>query len=94
VRVAAEPTQRGPRWIMLRAMQTGILPASANQLPTGNFTEMNRRPARDIGQSSETGAATVISSGVPAAMEPGVYSAPLTGGTPPGQLPNITERAR
>ena len=55
---------------------------------------MNRRPARDIGQSSETGAATLIFSGVPTAMESGAYSAPLTGGTPPNQLLNITEGAR
>ena len=44
-------------------MLIGIVLASAIQLLTGYFTEMNRRPVRDIGQSSETGAATVILSG-------------------------------
>ena len=53
---------------------------------------MNRRPARDIGQSSETGADTLILPGMPGVMESSVYSAPLTGGTPPNQMPNTTRR--
>src|SRR5207245_7898397 len=53
---------------------------SAIQLLTGYFTETNRRPVRDIGQSSETGAATVILSGVATGMESAVYSALLIGG--------------
>ena len=53
-----------PRWIAFGAVLIGIVLASAIQLLTGYFTETNRRPVRDIAQSSETGAATVILSGV------------------------------
>jgi K(+)-stimulated pyrophosphate-energized sodium pump len=69
-----------PRWIALGAILIGIVLASAIQLLTGYFTETNRRPVRDIGQSSETGAATVILSGVSIGMESAVYSALLIGG--------------
>ncbi|MBO0820386.1 MAG: sodium/proton-translocating pyrophosphatase, partial [Nocardiopsaceae bacterium] len=53
--------------------------ASAIQLLTGYFTETNRRPVKDIGESSRTGAATVILSGISSGMESGVYSALLIG---------------
>ena len=54
--------------------------ASAIQLLTGYFTETNRRPVKDIGESSETGAATVILAGISIGMESAVYSALLIGG--------------
>src|SRR5947207_1800444 len=69
-----------PRWIAFGAILIGIVLASAIQLLTGYFTETNRRPVRDIGESSETGAATVILSGVSTGMESAVYSALLIGG--------------
>jgi K(+)-stimulated pyrophosphate-energized sodium pump len=69
-----------PRWIALGAVLIGIVLASAIQLLTGYFTETNRRPVKDIGESSETGAATVILSGVATGMESAVYSALLIGG--------------
>jgi K(+)-stimulated pyrophosphate-energized sodium pump len=69
-----------PRWLALGAVLIGIVLASAIQLLTGYFTETNRRPVRDIGNSSETGAATVILSGVSIGMESAVYSALLIGG--------------
>jgi K(+)-stimulated pyrophosphate-energized sodium pump len=69
-----------PRWIAFGAVLIGIVLASAIQLLTGYFTEVNRRPVRDIGQSSETGAATVILSGVASGMESAVYAALLIGG--------------
>src|ERR1700761_3113871 len=69
-----------PRWIALGAILIGIVLASAIQLLTGYFTETNRRPVKDIGQASETGAATVILSGISTGMESGVYSALLIGG--------------
>jgi len=69
-----------PRWIALGAILIGIVLASAIQLLTGYFTETNRRPVKDIGESSETGAATVILSGVSIGMESAVYSALLIGG--------------
>ncbi len=58
-----------PRWIALGAILIGIVLASAIQLLTGYFTETNRRPVKDIGESSETGAATVILSGISIGME-------------------------
>jgi K(+)-stimulated pyrophosphate-energized sodium pump len=69
-----------PRWIALGAILIGIVLASAIQLLTGYFTETNRRPVKDIGESSETGAATVILSGISIGMESAVYSALLIGG--------------
>ena len=69
-----------PRWIAFGAVLIGIVLASAIQLLTGYFTEVNRRPVRDIGQSSETGAATVILSGVASGMESAVYAALLIAG--------------
>src|SRR6202012_2974919 len=69
-----------PRWIAFGAILIGIVLASAIQLLTGYFTETNRRPVKDIGQASETGAATVILSGISTGMESGVYSALLTAG--------------
>jgi K(+)-stimulated pyrophosphate-energized sodium pump len=68
-----------PRWIAFGAILIGIVLASAIQLLTGYFTETNRRPVIDIGQSSETGAATVILAGISIGMESAVYSALLIG---------------
>ena len=69
-----------PRWLAIGAVLIGLVLASAIQLLTGYFTETTRRPVRDIGQASETGAATVILSGISSGMESGVYSALLIGG--------------
>src|SRR5579875_958262 len=69
-----------PRLLAIGAVVIGLVLASAIQLLTGYFTETNRRPVRDIGQSSVTGPATVILSGVSIGMESGVYSALLIGG--------------
>ncbi len=69
-----------PRWLAFGAVLIGIVLASAIQLLTGYFTETNRRPVRDIGKSSETGAATVILAGVAYGMESAVYAALLIGG--------------
>ena len=68
-----------PRWLAIGAVVIGLVLASAIQLLTGYFTETNRKPVREIGQSSETGAATVILSGVATGMESAVYSALLIG---------------
>jgi K(+)-stimulated pyrophosphate-energized sodium pump len=66
-----------PRVIAFVAIVIGIVLASAIQLLTGYFTETSRRPVKDIGQASETGAATVILSGISIGMESAVYSALL-----------------
>jgi K(+)-stimulated pyrophosphate-energized sodium pump len=68
-----------PEWIAFGAVLIGIVLASAIQLLTGYFTETNRRPVRDIGEASQTGAATVILSGISSGMESAVYSALLIG---------------
>jgi K(+)-stimulated pyrophosphate-energized sodium pump len=68
-----------PQWIAIGAVVIGIVLAAAIQALTGYFTETNRRPVRDIGNSSETGAATVILAGVSVGLESAVYSALLIG---------------
>ena len=68
-----------PRWLAIGAVVIGLVLASAIQLLTGYFTETNRRPVREIGESSETGAATVILSGISIGLESAVYSALLIG---------------
>jgi K(+)-stimulated pyrophosphate-energized sodium pump len=69
-----------PRWIAFGAVLIGIALASAIQLLTGYFTEMNRRPVRDIADASETGAATVILSGTSSGMESAAYAGLLIAG--------------
>jgi K(+)-stimulated pyrophosphate-energized sodium pump len=68
---------RDPRLIAIGAVLIGLALAAAIQLLTGYFTETSRRPVRDIGQSSLTGAATVILSGFAVGLESAVYSALL-----------------
>jgi K(+)-stimulated pyrophosphate-energized sodium pump len=62
------------------AVVVGIVLAAAIQLLTGYFTETNRRPVKDIGEASQTGAATVILGGISVGLESAVYSALLIGG--------------
>ncbi len=69
-----------PRVLAILAVLIGLVLASAIQLLTGYFTETSRKPVREIGDSSETGAATVILSGVSTGMESAVYAALLIGG--------------
>jgi K(+)-stimulated pyrophosphate-energized sodium pump len=68
-----------PRWIAIGAVVIGIVLAAVIQALTGYFTETGRRPVRDIGTSSETGAATVILAGVSVGFESAVYSALVIG---------------
>jgi K(+)-stimulated pyrophosphate-energized sodium pump len=73
--------QKGdPRLVAILAVVIGLVLASAIQLLTGYFTETNRKPVREIGESSTTGAATVILSGISVGLESAVYSALLIGG--------------
>ncbi|HEX6968840.1 MAG TPA: sodium-translocating pyrophosphatase [Micromonosporaceae bacterium] len=69
----------GPRAVAIIAVVIGIVLAAAIQALTGYFTETNRRPVQDIGQSSLTGPATVILSGISVGLESAVYSALLIG---------------
>ena len=61
-------------------MVIGIVLASVIQVLTGYFTETDRKPVREIGKSSLTGAATVILAGISVGLESAVYSALLIGG--------------
>jgi K(+)-stimulated pyrophosphate-energized sodium pump len=69
-----------PRWLAIGAVIIGLVLASAIQLLTGYFTETNRKPVKEIGESSLTGPATVILSGISSGMESAVYAALLIGG--------------
>ena len=69
-----------PRVVAIGAVLIGLVLAAAIQLLTGYFTETDRRPVKDIGESSETGAATVILSGISVGLESAVYSALLIAG--------------
>ncbi|MGW5681837.1 sodium-translocating pyrophosphatase [Nonomuraea sp. NPDC003754] len=69
-----------PRVIAIGAVLIGLVLASAIQILTGYFTETNRRPVKEIGESSLTGPATVILSGISVGLESAVYSALIIGG--------------
>ncbi|UBU13816.1 sodium-translocating pyrophosphatase [Nonomuraea gerenzanensis] len=69
-----------PRLIAIGAVLIGLVLASAIQLLTGYFTETNRRPVKEIGESSVTGPATVILAGISVGLESAVYSALIIGG--------------
>ncbi|MFZ3499375.1 sodium-translocating pyrophosphatase [Streptomyces sp. 5.8] len=68
-----------PRILALVAVAIGIVLAALIQQLTGYFTETSRRPVRDIGKSSLTGAATVILAGISIGLESAVYTALLIG---------------
>jgi K(+)-stimulated pyrophosphate-energized sodium pump len=69
-----------PRIMAFLAVLIGLVLASAIQVLTGYFTEVERRPVQDIGRASLTGAATVILGGISIGLESAVYSAILIGG--------------
>ncbi|MEU7010694.1 sodium-translocating pyrophosphatase [Streptomyces sp. NPDC046332] len=68
-----------PRILALVAVAIGIVLAALIQQLTGYFTETTRRPVKDIGKSSLTGAATVVLAGVSIGLESAVYTAMLIG---------------
>jgi len=69
-----------PRAFAIGSVVIGILLAAAIQVLTGYFTETSRKPVREIGKSSLTGAATVVLAGISVGLESAVYSALLIGG--------------
>ncbi len=69
-----------PRILAIGAVVIGILLAAAIQVLTGYFTETTRKPVKEIGKSSLTGAATVVLAGISVGLESAVYSALLIGG--------------
>ncbi|MBN6055870.1 sodium-translocating pyrophosphatase [Nonomuraea sp. RK-328] len=77
---SAVQSDADPRLIAIGAVLIGLVLASAIQLLTGYFTETNRRPVREIGESSATGPATVILAGISVGLESAVYSALIIAG--------------
>ncbi len=73
----AEAGNTNPRVLAYGAVLIGIALAAAIQLLTGYFTEVGKRPVKDVAASSETGAATVILAGIAIGFESAVYSAIL-----------------
>ncbi|WP_228046291.1 sodium-translocating pyrophosphatase [Saccharopolyspora montiporae] len=72
-------TAGSPALIALVAVVIGILLAVVILKLTGYFTATENRPVRDVGQSSRTGAATVILSGLSVGFESAVYTALVIG---------------
>ena len=75
--VLDEAGTSNPRVIALAAVVIGIVLAAGIQVLTGFFTEVGKRPVRDVAASSETGSATVILAGISVGFESAVYSALL-----------------
>ncbi|MCW2596053.1 MAG: V-type H(+)-translocating pyrophosphatase, partial [Jatrophihabitans sp.] len=69
-----------PAIIAFVAVLIGIVLAVLIQQITGYFTDTVRRPVKDVADTSLTGAATVILSGISLGLESAVYSAILIGG--------------
>ena len=70
-------THANPRAIAIIAVLIGIVLAAAIQILTGFFTEVGKRPVKDVAGSSITGSATVILAGISVGFESAVYSAIL-----------------
>ena len=68
-----------PAVIAFVAVLIGIVLAVLIQQLTGYFTDTVRRPVKDVADTSLTGAATVILSGISLGLESAVYSAILIG---------------
>jgi K(+)-stimulated pyrophosphate-energized sodium pump len=66
-----------PRILAFGAVLIGIVLAASIQMLTGYFTAVGKRPVNDVAASSQTGAATVLLSGISIGFESAVYSAIL-----------------
>lgn len=66
-----------PRILAFGAVLIGIVLAASIQMLTGFFTAVGKRPVNDVAASSQTGAATVLLSGISVGFESAVYSAIL-----------------
>jgi K(+)-stimulated pyrophosphate-energized sodium pump len=66
-----------PRILAFGAVLIGIILAASIQTLTGFFTAVGKRPVNDVAASSQTGAATVLLSGISIGFESAVYSAIL-----------------
>ncbi len=68
-----------PALIALVAVLIGILLAAVILKLTGYYTATEHRPVQDVGKSSQTGAATVILTGLSVGFESAVYTALVIG---------------
>ena len=69
-----------PALVAAAAVIIGIVLAGVILWLTGYFTGTEHRPVKDVGQSSLTGAATVILAGISIGFESAVYTALVIGG--------------
>ncbi len=77
---AANPGEIGsPALIAAVAVIIGIVLAGVILWLTGYFTGTEYKPVKDVGKSSQTGAATVILSGISVGFESAVYTALVIG---------------
>ncbi|GAA3218479.1 sodium-translocating pyrophosphatase [Pseudonocardia petroleophila] len=73
--VVAAMTGTDPRLLATVAVVIGIVLAAAILKLTGYYTGTEDKPVKDVGESSLTGAATVILSGISIGFESAVYTA-------------------
>jgi K(+)-stimulated pyrophosphate-energized sodium pump len=69
-----------PRVLATVAVIIGIVLAAVIMWLTGYFTGTDKRPVLDVAESSKTGPATVVLSGVALGLESAVYTALVVGG--------------
>ncbi len=69
-----------PRRVAVGAVVIGIVLAGIILWLTGYFTGTDKRPTRDVAQTSLTGAATVLLSGIGVGLESAVYTSVIIGG--------------
>ena len=74
-----EPASGNPALIAASAVLIGIVLAAAILALTGYFTGTEYRPVKDVGATSQTGAATVILSGLSVGFESAVYTTLVIG---------------
>ncbi|MGQ0574288.1 MAG: sodium-translocating pyrophosphatase [Pseudonocardia sp.] len=73
--VVADMAATDPRLLASSAVIIGIVLAGIILWLTGYFTGTEHKPVKDVGESSRTGAATVILSGISIGFESAVYTA-------------------
>ena len=76
-KAVADAGHVNPRILAFGAVLIGIVLAASIQMLTGFFTAVGKRPVNDVAASSQTGAATVLLSGISVGFESAVYSAIL-----------------
>ncbi len=69
-----------PRIVALLSVLIGIVLAAIILSLTGYYTGTEDRPVKDVGRTSETGAATVVLSGIAVGLESSVYTALVIAG--------------